>query len=295
MTAPAGWHLQPDGRERYWDGERWTDEFRDPSSAPTQEIPLDHTRGMPTAHHGDEVRPAPRPQEYAAPASSYRPPPPHREAYPREPYYEGPGGPLSDRPGSTPGWMKGCLGFLVALVIIAVIGLVAAVWWINRGVTEGVTPGPTTATTAAPESTQEPTEGQTAVPPGLPTGFPTGLPTGFPTSLPTDLPSVPGQGASAEVAPGEGFTLGPAEIQPGWSVEDAALGFKTVTMRATPTETSRVPLVFTLTFLEGGTELASTVCTVALADVGQAADVSCLPMRTDVAPADTARAEGMGG
>lgn len=26
--APAGWHPQPDGRERYWDGQQWTDQFR---------------------------------------------------------------------------------------------------------------------------------------------------------------------------------------------------------------------------------------------------------------------------
>ncbi|HET6951617.1 MAG TPA: DUF2510 domain-containing protein, partial [Acidimicrobiales bacterium] len=28
MSAPAGWHLQPDGRERFWDGTQWTDQFR---------------------------------------------------------------------------------------------------------------------------------------------------------------------------------------------------------------------------------------------------------------------------
>ncbi len=26
--APPGWHLQPDGRERYWDGTQWTAHFR---------------------------------------------------------------------------------------------------------------------------------------------------------------------------------------------------------------------------------------------------------------------------
>jgi len=29
MSAPAGWHEQTDGRERYWDGVQWTDQFRD--------------------------------------------------------------------------------------------------------------------------------------------------------------------------------------------------------------------------------------------------------------------------
>ena len=31
MSAPAGWHLQPDGQERFWDGTQWTDQFRSPA------------------------------------------------------------------------------------------------------------------------------------------------------------------------------------------------------------------------------------------------------------------------
>ena len=27
MSAPAGWYLQPDGQQRYWDGELWTEHF----------------------------------------------------------------------------------------------------------------------------------------------------------------------------------------------------------------------------------------------------------------------------
>jgi len=27
VSSPAGWYPQPDGRQRYWDGERWTDHF----------------------------------------------------------------------------------------------------------------------------------------------------------------------------------------------------------------------------------------------------------------------------
>lgn len=29
MSTPAGWHQQPDGRERYWDGKGWTDQYRE--------------------------------------------------------------------------------------------------------------------------------------------------------------------------------------------------------------------------------------------------------------------------
>ena len=32
-AAPAGWFATDDGRERYWDGERWTDAFRAPERA----------------------------------------------------------------------------------------------------------------------------------------------------------------------------------------------------------------------------------------------------------------------
>lgn len=42
MSAPPGWHRQDDGRERYWDGQRWTDAFRDdeqPANAPPPEQP----------------------------------------------------------------------------------------------------------------------------------------------------------------------------------------------------------------------------------------------------------------
>lgn len=32
--SPAGWHPQPDGRERYWDGSQWTDQYRTPDGPP---------------------------------------------------------------------------------------------------------------------------------------------------------------------------------------------------------------------------------------------------------------------
>ena len=51
MSAPAGWHLQPDGQERYWDGSRWTDEFRaplptDPTAPPSWDGPVDQTQAV---------------------------------------------------------------------------------------------------------------------------------------------------------------------------------------------------------------------------------------------------------
>ena len=27
MSSPAGWYPQPDGQQRYWDGQQWTEKF----------------------------------------------------------------------------------------------------------------------------------------------------------------------------------------------------------------------------------------------------------------------------
>lgn len=42
MSAPAGWYPTPEGRERYWDGQAWTDHERDIAASaipPTQALP----------------------------------------------------------------------------------------------------------------------------------------------------------------------------------------------------------------------------------------------------------------
>lgn len=39
MSAQPGWHRQTDGRERYWDGSRWTDQYRAPIEEPTKTAP----------------------------------------------------------------------------------------------------------------------------------------------------------------------------------------------------------------------------------------------------------------
>jgi hypothetical protein len=32
MSAPAGWHPQEDGQERFWDGSQWTEQYRPPGN-----------------------------------------------------------------------------------------------------------------------------------------------------------------------------------------------------------------------------------------------------------------------
>lgn len=46
MSTPAGWHQQPDGRERYWDGQQWTDQYREGgASAPPPPAPAKKSGG----------------------------------------------------------------------------------------------------------------------------------------------------------------------------------------------------------------------------------------------------------
>lgn len=277
-SAPPGWHLQPDGRERYWDGQRWTDEFRTPGSAPTQQIPLDETRDMPaagTSAYGAAGQEGQGPGGYAPPPSGGYGQPGYGQPGYGQPGY-GEGGPLSDKPRGG-GWGKGCLIALLIVVLLAAI-LVAVGVWLFRAANDIVS-----ESTATPVATEAPTEVPTEVPTGLPTELPTELPTDLPTllptDLPTDLPSLPGQGATAEAGIGDEFTLGPATIQSGWTVEDVTLGFSSVVMQAVPTEANTVPLIFDLVFFEGDTDITRTTCSAPLEPVGETVDVACVPIR----------------
>jgi hypothetical protein len=40
VSTPAGWYPQPDGRQRYWDGESWTEHFAPGVPAATSALPL---------------------------------------------------------------------------------------------------------------------------------------------------------------------------------------------------------------------------------------------------------------
>jgi len=47
-SAPPGWHVQADGRERYWDGAQWTDQYRAaPTAATAHPVPAAKKSGLP--------------------------------------------------------------------------------------------------------------------------------------------------------------------------------------------------------------------------------------------------------
>jgi hypothetical protein len=40
VSTPAGWYPQPDGQQRYWDGELWTEHFAPGVHAEANALPL---------------------------------------------------------------------------------------------------------------------------------------------------------------------------------------------------------------------------------------------------------------
>ena len=150
MSAPAGWHLQPDGRERFWDGTQWTDQFRSPA-------PSDPTAGQAPAGYPQQGYAPGQPQTgYGAPGAAGYPPP--------------------VKSGNS-GLAKGCL--IAAVVILGLIAIVIAVFafFASRVVDTVNETFPSGFPTSLPSGF--PTE--------LPTDLPSGLPTDLPSGLPTDI------------------------------------------------------------------------------------------------------------
>lgn len=277
MAAPPGWHLQPDGRERYWDGSRWTEQFRmpaggDPTAPPplpswadgveeTQALEVSGTQALPrvpeppaTAVPMDHGGPAAGP--YGAASSGAAP-----GTYGAPEGYGAPGGQWQAPPQRSGGLAKGCL--IAALVGFLIVGaaVVALVFFVAR---------------AADEVVQN-----------LPTTFPTELPSGFPSDLPTDLPTE-GLGERIELTVGEGFELQRAAVASGWTLEPQGAGVAVVNisgMRATLADGNGFPVLFTMSFETDGGESAETVCTAPAGSSGAVVDVSCVPLFGDVADA----------
>lgn len=288
MSAPAGWHLQPDGQERYWDGTQWTDQFRAPlPSDPTAPPPppswaasveesrsLDETQALDVT--GTQAIPAaePTPPGYQQPApaqTDYAQPGYPEAGYPQTGYpqtgsqppgypqtgYGAPGaGSYVPPPSQGSGLAKGCL--IAALVGVLVIGagIVAAVFIFNR----------------AADTISE--------------TFPSGFPTDLPSDLPSDLPTE-GLGDPVDISVGEGFELPRVTIRSGWSLEAEGSGVPIVNvvgMKGELSSANGFPVLFTLSVPDAAGTQVETVCTASGAS-GAVVDVSCVPFFGDVAQA----------
>lgn len=318
MSAPAGWHLQPDGRERFWDGTQWTDQFRSVDPPPVN----------------DPTAPPPAPS-WAQSGSGDEPD--------DEP---GHGAPASDPTSATPAWDQ-----TQALDVSNTQAIPAPQGYADQVSGQGQPGQPGYAAydpyAAQPSAYGAATGGapvggygapgqpwQGGPPPqrgsGLAKGcliagiigflvlvlavvlaiffisrtvdevretFPTTLPTEIPSGLPTDLPSglpTEGIGEQIDVTVGRGFAIPRATIEDGWSLNKQGAGALSVVtvdgMRATLQDQDGFPVLFTLSFAPaGGGEAVQTVCTAPAGSAGASVEVSCVPLLGDVADARQGR------
>ena len=290
MSAPAGWHLQPDGQERYWDGTQWTEQFRapvtvDPTAPPPapswadsadSTAPSDHTQafdvsGTQALPSQDAVAPAAYPPA-GQPQAGYQPATDHQVGHPPQGYapgqpqtgYGAPGAQQYPPPqqGGSSGLLKGCLIAGVVLLGLIAVVIAAFAFFASRVVDE--------------------------VNETFPSGFPTELPSGIPTELPSDLPTtLPTEGLeqNIELAVGDGFELPRATIAGGWTLEPQGAGIPVVNitgMKATLGDANGFPVLFTMSFPVTGGDPVETVCTAPGGEPDAVVDVSCVPLFGDV-------------
>lgn len=296
MSAPAGWHLQPDGQERYWDGTQWTDEFRaplpsDPTAPPpppswapsvdeTQALDVTGTQAIPApaapeqhAQPGYQAQPGytdqptyyppAAQQDYGqpvagagAPPAGYPQPGYQQSGYPQTGYGTPTGQGYAPPPRQSSGLAKGCLIAALVGVLVVGAGIVGAIFVFNR----------------AADTISE--------------TFPSGFPTDLPTDLPTDVPTE-GLGEPIQLSVGDGFELPRATIASGWSLEAQGAGIPVVNvvgMKAEVPSGDGFPVLFTMAANASDGTKVETLCT-AQSGSGGTVDVSCVPFFGDVADA----------
>jgi hypothetical protein len=302
MSAPAGWHLQPDGRERYWDGTAWTEQFRMPAPTepmdptappppPSWSATVDETQALDVS--GTQVLPQAGPPPQAPQTSQTAPPatyPAQQDSgYAGYPVASG-GLPPAGAPGGygppgapggygaaggygTPGgqWQApppSGSGGLAKGCLIAALGVLLLVGIVVVAVI-------VLFARAADDVVSN-----------LPTTFPTELPSGVPSDLPTE-----GLGDRIDIAVGDGFDLPRAAIEDGWRLEAQGGGVPIVNvtgMRATLEDDNGFPVLFTMSFPADGGDAVETVCTAPAGSAGATVDVTCVPLFGDVAEAGRA-------
>lgn len=226
MSTPAGWYPTPEGQERYWDGQSWTDQIR-----------------------ATEAEGAPTPEQ---------------------------GGPPPGQSGPPPKKSNGCLiGAIIAGVVVLVLILVLVAagvfgWFVAKEKIGEI------VASAVPTQSVQPE-------PQAPAPDATGDSTPSPEET-TDAPDAPA------FPIGEGFTAGRFEIQKGWKVGEATdfPGWAVLDMKATTSESSSAPGLFTLSLLDGQKVVTETLCTIEPTGTSPR-KVDCMPIMTDPSSATTAR------
>lgn len=283
MSAPPGWHLQPDGRERWWDGQQWTEQYRAPLSADPTAPPADsswdagpeHTQAL-DVDRTQQLPAQPPPGGADQGAGGYVPPP--GPSYPSQQQYSYPSGgggvPASGygSPGSggyPPPQQQGMSGAAKGCLIAAVVGLVILLIAVLGGIF--------LFRQVADEVSQQ-------IETTFPTTVPSEVPTELPSDLPTELPSLGGEPVTVRV--GEGFELPRATVSPGWTIEPGQFASAVSGMTATYTDGSGLPLAFSMSF-EGSGETVETFCSgTPVSEGSTTAEVVCVPLFGDVSGVD---------
>lgn len=324
MSAPAGWHLQPDGRERFWDGTRWTEQFRavdsPQQSDPTAPPPApswaqsgddgSSSGGDPTAPVSDPTSEAATPawdQTQALDVSSTQAiPAPRPSAGDQGQSSYGSSDPYASQP-SAFGAGAGAAGYGAPASGYGAPGAPGQPgqpgpgWqppqkggngWL-KGCLIGLVvllvlgiAGVVAAVFFFSRAVDQVSEGISS---SLPSGFPSDLPSNLPSNLPTDLPT-DGLGEQVDITVGRGFEIPRATIEDGWSLDKQGAGALSVVtvnaMKATLQDQDGFPVLFTISFPPaGGGDAVQTVCTAPAGSAGATVDVTCVPLLGDVADA----------
>jgi len=324
MSAPAGWHVQPDGRERFWDGTRWTDLFRatapadrgDPTAAPETTAWTSPGQGYGSATSVDPTAPAAEPaaaQPTASPEQTQMLDVSSTQALPAQPVQPAadasspyPPGYGAQAPGygvPPPGYGALPQGYGTPTTGYGAptsgYGAPGQQWPVQPPPKErsGLAAGCLVAAVfgllllvaAIIGGVIFVNRAVNQVNETLPSIFPSGLPTELPTDLPTGIPTE-GLGDRIQLTVGDGFELPRATVDGGWSLESQGSGVPVVNvkgMKAKVTGDGGFPVLFTMSFpkADGGT--VDTVCTASGA-AGATVDVSCVPLFGDVSGATRA-------
>lgn len=319
MSAPAGWHLQPDGRERFWDGTQWTDQFRaveppqqsDPTAPPPAPSWAQPGSGdEPSSSGGDPTAPSSEPTTAQQPAwdqtqaldvsSTQAIPAPQGYAETGQPSYTQ-SDPYASQPSAFGAPSTGYGAPTSGYGAPGAPGQPGPGWqppqqggnaWL-KGCLIALAVVVVLAIGAIVAAVFLFNRAVDTVSDSVSSSFPSGLPTELPSGLPTDLPSglpTEGLGEQVGVTVGKGFAIPRATIEDGWSLNKQGAGALSVVtvdgMRATLQDEDGIPVLFTIGFRPaGGGEDVQTVCTAPAGAAGATVDVSCVPLLGDVADA----------